>query len=339
DASKLTLVSTAVNGDYTAKVEADGTVTFGYVAMNGIPAGEAVATLTFTTESGNSNVIVEQKQVNNETGATETLLVELEHANTEIRDAREATCTEDGYTGDTYCTDCGELIAKGEVIPATGHSYGEWTVTKAATCFAEGEEVRTCACGEVETRVIEKRTDCPSDAFSDLDKTQWYHEGVDFVLDNGLMKGMSDTVFVPNGEVTRAQLVTILYRLEGQPSVEGLENPFKDVTENAWYAEAVIWAVNNGVVNGTSETTFDPNAAITREQIAAILFRYAGAEAVEEDHLKDFTDANQISAYAVDAMNWAVSEGLITGMGDGTVAPRATATRAQIATILMRYCN
>ncbi|MBQ7872323.1 MAG: S8 family serine peptidase [Oscillospiraceae bacterium] len=249
-----------------------------------------------------------------------------------------ATCTEYGYT-EYVCTAC-DYGYVSEIRQPTGHSFGEWTVTREADCFNEGEEVRTCAaCGETETRAIGKRTDCPCDAFTDLDKAQWYHAGVDFVLDEGLMKGMSDTEFAPNGEVTRAQLVTILYRLEGQPSIEGLENPFEDVAEKDWFYDAVVWAVNNGVVNGTSETTIDPNAAITREQIAAILFRYAGAEAVEEDYLEDFSDADKISAYALDAMNWAVANGLITGMGDGTVAPRATATRAQIATILMRYCN
>ena len=381
DASKLALETVDVSGSYSTKLEENGKLTFAYVAMTEIPAEGTIATLTFKVLSAeDSTVTVEHKQVNNTAGTTETLTVEFEHSNTEVRNAIEATCTtagysgdtwcldcgrmiakgtivealghteevtgaieatctEDGYTGDTYCTDCGELIAKGEVIPATGHSFGEWTVSVEADCINEGEEIRTCAvCGETETRVTEKRTECPSDAFTDLDKSQWYHEGVDFVLDNGLMKGMSDTIFAPNGQVTRAQLVTILYRLEGQPSVEGMENPFEDVAEDTWYTDAVIWAANAGVVNGTSETTFDPNAAITREQIAAILFRYAGAEAVEEDHLKDFADADKISAYALDAMNWAVSEGLITGMGDGTVAPRATATRAQIATILMRYC-
>ena len=165
------------------------------------------------------------------------------------------------------------------------------------------------------------------------------HEGVDFVLENGLMVGMSETKFEPNGQVTRAQLVTILYRLAGEPSTEGMKNPFGDVAEAAWYAEAVIWAANEGIVKGVTETTFAPNAAVTREQIAAILYRYAGAEAVEEDHLKNFSDADKISGYAVEAMNWAVAEGLITGMGDGTVAPKATATRAQIATVLMRYCK
>ena len=180
---------------------------------------------------------------------------------------------------------------------------------------------------------------CRSLAFADLDPAQWYHAGVDFALNNGLMKGMSDTEFAPNGNVTRAQLVTILYRLAGKPSTEGMENPFKDVAEGTWYTEAVIWAAGAGVVKGIDDSTFAPNAAITREQIATILFRYTGAEAVAEDHLKDFTDADRISAYAVEAMNWAVANGLVKGMGDDTVAPGATATRAQIATILMRYCG
>ncbi|MBQ7870691.1 MAG: S8 family serine peptidase, partial [Oscillospiraceae bacterium] len=171
---------------------------------------------------------------------------------TELANVKNATCTEDGYTGDLVCTVCGETVEQGEAIPALGHSFGEWTVSVEADCINEGEEIRTCAvCGETETRAIPVRTDCPSDAFNDLDKTQWYHEGVDFVLDEGLMKGMSDTEFAPNGDVTRAQLVTILYRLEGQPSIEGLENPFEDVVETDWFYDAVVWAASEGVVNGT----------------------------------------------------------------------------------------
>ncbi|MBQ7870705.1 MAG: Ig-like domain-containing protein, partial [Oscillospiraceae bacterium] len=179
DADKLTLESAVIYGDYTARLDETGKLTFGYVALTEIPAGGTIATLTFrAAEAENSVVSVEHRQVNNAAGTAEALLVEFEHANTEIRTAKDATCTEDGYTGDVYCTDCGALITEGEVIPATGHSYGDWTVTKAATCFAEGEEIRVCACGETETRVTEKRTECPSDTFSDLDKTQWYHEGV-----------------------------------------------------------------------------------------------------------------------------------------------------------------
>ena len=178
---------------------------------------------------------------------------------------------------------------------------------------------------------------CPSEAFSDLDVTQWYHEPVDYMLETGMMNGMSATTFEPNGTLTRAQLVTVLYRHAGSPDVTGLPNPFADVAPQSWYAKAVIWAAANGVVKGTSAATFAPEDAITREQIAAILYRYNG-EAVTEDRLSSFPDADAVSGYAVEAMQWAVSRGLISGdpASDGTLwlRPRDGATRAQIAKIL-----
>lgn len=178
---------------------------------------------------------------------------------------------------------------------------------------------------------------CPSEAFSDLDVTQWYHEPVDYMLETGMMNGMSATIFEPNGTLTRAQLVTILYRHAGSPDVTGLPNPFADVAPQSWYAKAVIWAAANGVVKGTSAATFAPEDAITREQIAAILYRYNG-EAVTGDLLSSFPDADAVSGYAVEAMQWAVSRGLISGdpASDGTLwlRPRDGATRAQIAKIL-----
>lgn len=178
---------------------------------------------------------------------------------------------------------------------------------------------------------------CPSEAFSDLDVTQWYHEPVDYMLEAGMMNGMSATTFEPNGTLTRAQLVTVLYRHAGSPDVTGLPNPFADVAPQSWYAKAVIWAAANGVVKGTSAATFAPEDAITREQIAAILYRYNG-EAVTGDLLSSFPDADAVSGYAVEAMQWAVSRGLISGdpASDGTLwlRPRDGATRAQIAKIL-----
>lgn len=178
---------------------------------------------------------------------------------------------------------------------------------------------------------------CPSEAFSDLDVTQWYHEPVDYMLETGMMNGMSATTFEPNGTLTRAQLVTVLYRHAGSPDVTGLPNPFADVAPQSWYENAVIWAAANGVVKGTSAATFAPEDAITREQIAAILYRYNG-EAVTEDRLSSFPDADAVSGYAVEAMQWAVSRGLISGdpASDGTLwlRPRDGATRAQIAKIL-----
>lgn len=252
-----------------------------------------------------------------------------------------ATCTEDG-SKTVVCEDCGETIST-EVIPATGHSFGEWTVTKEATCFEDGEETRTCSvCQAVETRPIFANSDhCPSKAFTDLDADAWYHEGVDYALTNGLMNGVGGGRFEPDGQLTRAQLVTVLYRAAGEPDTGKQVNPFTDVADDAWYTKAVIWAANNGIVNGVAKNTFAPDDSITREQIAAMLYRYAGAEAAKEDKLSAFPDAAKVSDWAKEALNWAVASGLINGVADanGTanLEPQATATRAQIATILMRW--
>ena len=246
------------------------------------------------------------------------------------------TCTEQGYT--TYtCPACGDSYVD-DYTDALGHTFGDWTVTRKETCTEAGEETRTCeTCGETETREIP--ASCPARDFTDVETGKWYHEGICFVLRNGLMKGVEVGIFAPNANLTRAELVTVLYRMAGAPSVEGMNNPFADVAADTWYTDAVIWAANKGIVTGLDKTTFAPGANITREQIATILFRFTGAEKVEEDALKGFTDAATVSDWAVDAMNWAVSTGLITGMENNTLAPQATATRAQIATILMRYCQ
>ncbi len=252
------------------------------------------------------------------------------------------TCTEAGYT--TYtCTVCGDAYVADETA-ALGHDWGDWTVTTEATCFTDGEETRTCAtCGETETQVVEKNSDnCPSKVFSDLNTNQWYHEAVDYVLNNGLMNGVAADKFAPGGTLTRAQLVTILYRLEGEPSVEGMANPFTDVAEGQWYTDAIIWAADAGVVNGMTATIFNPNGAITREQMAAILYRYAGAPEVGENLLGDYPDGNKVSAYAVDAISWAIAEGILTGSlenGKTMLLPGNSSTRAQVAAVICRYLS
>ena len=181
---------------------------------------------------------------------------------------------------------------------------------------------------------------CASDLFTDVAQEAWYHEGVDFMVRNSYMNGVSETIFSVNGKVTRGQVVTILYRIAGMPSVEGLENPFQDVSAGKFYTNAVTWAFNEGIVMGTSETIFAPDVSITREQIAAILYRYDGENTVKEDNLSDFSDGTNVSNFAKDAMNWAVANGLINGIGTGetaTLSAKTTATRSQIAVILMRY--
>ncbi len=245
----------------------------------------------------------------------------------------EPTCTEAGYT--IYMCECGYEVI-GDVVDPVAHNYETYVVEP--TCDSFGYTEHVCVdCGDdyVSNYVPAY---CPSGDYADVAENAWYHEAVDFVLAGGLMNGMSETEFAPEANLTRAQLVTVLYRMAGEPSVDGLEHPFADVAEGAWYTDAVIWAYHEGVVNGISETAFAPGADITREQIAAILYRYAGAETAE-NALTGYADADKVSDWAYDAMNWAVSVGLINGMDETTLAPQGNATRAQIATILMRYCE
>ena len=184
-----------------------------------------------------------------------------------------------------------------------------------------------------------KTAGCPSTNFTDVEENGWYHTGVDFMVKNGFMNGVADDAFDVDGNLTRAQLVTILYRIAGEPESTAT-NPFADVADGQWYTNAVIWAAENGIVKGVNTTTFAPNDQITREQIATILFRYAKAEKVE-GKLAGFPDAGKVSDYAADAMAWAVEQGLINGISESDgktyLAPQETATRAQIAVILMRY--
>ena len=170
----------------------------------------------------------------------------------------------------------------------------------------------------------------------------WAHEGIDFALENGLFNGTSATTFVPGGDMTRAMLVTVLWRLDGTPAPTGV-NSFSDVPTGKWYTRAVAWAAENGVVNGMGNGRFDPEGRVTREQIATILFRYAqkkGFDVSARAELSAFPDGGSVSRYAREALSWAYAEELITGTRTAQgilLAPQGNATRAQVATILMRY--
>ena len=173
--------------------------------------------------------------------------------------------------------------------------------------------------------------------FTDVAPGAWYYDAVSYVYANGLMDGTSATTFETNANMTRAMLVTILWRMEGEPVVNYIM-PFTDVDGGAWYAEAVRWASSEGIVEGVSDTSFVPNAEITREQLAAILYRYAGEPATAAN-LAGYADGASVSAYAVDAMRWCVEHGIITGTTATTLEPQGTATRAQAAAMLMRFAE
>ena len=177
--------------------------------------------------------------------------------------------------------------------------------------------------------------------FIDLSGDAWYSDSAKYILENGLMKGVTDTTFAPNENLTRAMLVTVLYRAEGEPATNR-SIPFSDIDMGAYYANAVSWAKQNGIVNGVSENEFAPDESITREQIATIIMRYAvykGMETITLEENLHFADADEISEYAVSSMNWAVGAELINGKSEGILAPKDKATRAEVAAILHRYLN
>nr|WP_295957014.1 leucine-rich repeat protein [uncultured Agathobaculum sp.] len=226
------------------------------------------------------------------------------------------------------------------ITPDTGYQVGSVTVN--------GETVDIPADGKLsgldkDDKVVvtfERIPDTTDLPFTDVASSDWYREAVKYVYEQGMMNGTSDTSFSPNETTTRAMIVTILHRLENEPSASAFG--FTDVVSDAYYENAVNWAAANGIVNGISETGFAPNTAITREQMAATLYRYAqfkGYDVTASNDLSSYTDASQISAYATTAMQWANAEGLITGNTDTTINPTGNATRAEVATILMRFCE
>ena len=260
----------------------------------------------------------------------------------------EPTCTELGFTTHA-CKHCDYAYTDTYVAPID-HDWDEGKVASAPTLTETGILVQTCGnCGATRETTIPMLTSCdggngcPSKAYVDVpDESHWAHVGIDFVLKAGLFYGTSETTFDPDATMTRAMLVTVLYRLEGKPATDA-ENPFEDVADGKWYTDAVIWAAANGIVNGVEANIFDPDGEITREQMAAILYRYTkfkGLTLNGGDYAEEYPDIDKVSPYAAEAMRWANAEGLINGMGSGNaviLAPQGNATRAQVAAIFMRF--
>jgi hypothetical protein len=177
---------------------------------------------------------------------------------------------------------------------------------------------------------------CPSEPYTDLDTSKWYHEAVDYVLNKGIMEGYSDDIFAPNTALTRAQMAMILYRIAGKPEVSETESPFTDVPENKWYTEAVIWAASAGIVEGFGDDTFRPDDNISRQDLVLMIWRYENKPAATQTSL-DFPDAAQVSSYAEAALLWAGETGIVQGDDYGKLNPKNNATRAEAATMIMRY--
>jgi len=264
-----------------------------------------------------------------------------EHSYTAVVTA--PTCTEKGYT--THTCSCGDSYVD-TYTDALGHAWDGGTVTKEPTETETGTKTFTCTrCSETKTETIPAGS-CPSAGFTDVPgEGNWAHAGIDYCVANGLMSGVGDNLFAPKMTTTRAQIVQILYNLEGEPKVSGTM-PFTDLTQN-WYKDAVLWAYQTGVVSGTSATTFAPDLPVTREQIAVILMGYAEkvlgvTRTWTPADLSTFPDAGSVSGWAKDALADAVALGLISGASNGGqtyLEPQGSATREQVATILMEFCK
>ena len=253
------------------------------------------------------------------------------------------TCTEKGYT--THTCACGDSYVD-TYVDALGHAWDEGKVTKPATEAEDGVKTFTCTrCGETKTEVIPATGSVDvTEMFTDVSHS-WADDGIQYCVTHQLMSGIGNDLFGPKLTTTRAQIVQILYNLQGSPKVSGT-TPFTDLT-NDWYKDAVLWAYQTGVVAGTSSTTFAPDRPVTREQIAVILMEYMTRVLKLERtwtpaDLSVFPDAGSVSDWAKDAMADAVALGLISGASNGGqtyLEPQGSATREQVATILMEFCK
>lgn len=244
----------------------------------------------------------------------EAKLTVAAHEHTKVIDtpAVAATCTKDGCTEGSHCSECGEVLSKSEVIPATGHKlvYKVCSVCKYEVPFP----------------------------FVDVSKTDWFYNDVKYVWQHDIMNGVSDTKFAPKTSMTRAMFVTVLYRLEGSPDVTGMATPpFTDIGAKNfdWAYNAIVWAYNTGVTKGTSATTFAPGVAISRQEIVTMFYRYAGSPAVSGSPI--FGDSSVISSWARDAVQWAKSFGVVNGYPNGNFGPVDATTRGQMAAMIHRY--
>ena len=249
----------------------------------------------------------------------------------------------------TFETNGGSAISKVTKNKGTTIDLAQYDPTKSGATF-EGwyadkglTKKITSVKLDANTTVYAKWTEAPVSGlpFGDVKSADWFYNDVKYVYEKGMMAGTAADVFAPNATTTRAMIVTILYRLEGSPAVTGTSS-FVDVPAGQWYTDAVNWAAANQIVKGTSATTFAPNDSITREQMAAILYRYAqykGYDVTKKADLSGYSDNGQVSAYAKDALAWANAAKLINGVTNTTLAPQGNATRAQVSAILHRFCD
>ena len=310
-----------------------------------------VATITATTQDGNYTASCEVL-VNSDTSNGGAYHPEAGSSSSSSSNRYEITKPSDVENGSIKVSD--SKAEKGDTVTITVTPDEGYELDELAVYDEDGDEIDLEDEGdgeytfkmpegdvEIEVSFAAVEDETVKANFADVAADAWYADAIQYVFENGMMSGTSETTFSPNLPTTRGMIVTILYRLENEPAVTGT-TAFTDVAADQYYADAVAWAAQNGIVAGIDATTFAPNKAITREQMAAILYRYAQFKDYDVSAKADlsvYTDAASVGAYATDAMAWANGAQLITGTSATTLSPAGNATRAQVAAILMRFCE
>lgn len=286
---------------------------------------EGTATITVTTEDG---------------GKTASCTVTVKAA--PVPDVSVESVTLDQTSAELEAGETQQLTAI--VLPENATNKAvTWSTSDASVATVENGLVTAVAKGTATITAVFEKVDVEESGlpFTDVKSGDWYHDAVEYVYGEGLMAGTSGKLFTPNGTLSRGMIVQILYSLEGKPETDA-DSVFDDVKAGAWYADAVNWAASVGVVSGYGNGKFGPDDSITREQLAAILRQYAGLKGYKTEasgKLDGFADADQVSGWATEAMQWAVSNGLMSGKNGGMLDPKGTATRAETAVILMQFCE
>ena len=267
---------------------------------------------------------------------------------TQVAPAELTTTTEDDLSAPENAGDAVAPTAEadGEDVAAPD-AAADGEEIAAPDAEADGEEIAAPEKSEStgskdELSACPRDNTCPLTRFTDAKSTAWYHDGLHYCLEKGIMNGTSDTAFKPGGTATRGMIATMLYRMAGEPAFMN-DNIFADVPANSYYEKPVVWASGKGIVNGTGHDLFKPDNPITREQLVTILYRYAAYTGLAVDvdgdsSLLAYQDAGTVSEYAVNAMEWACSVGILNGNNKGLLNPAATATRAEVATMFQRFC-
>lgn len=347
--SNITTLQVPANAQNLNIEVAEGVMVTNYQtipAQGGAPITSIPVTLTTTAggtavlSASDGGAAVEAVDIGNNTYVVhgDTLLVTVNPASgyqtsgVTVTNKDGSTVAQKAVNGNVYSFDMPAADATVAVsFTSTGSSSGGSGNATGGSGSTGGSTVPGGSTGETGSSAL---------PFGDVASTAWYSEAVKYVYENGMMNGTGDGQFSPNATTTRAMIVTILHRLELEPAASASD--FADVASGSYYANAVSWAASNNIVNGISSSSFAPNTAITREQLATILYRYAsfkGYAVTASNALDNYTDAAQISSYATTAMQWANAEGLITGSTGMALNPKGNATRAEVATILMRFCE